>query len=809
MGLSKHGHHWGEVQALTAHQPVTASEDSSPDRRWYRFGDYVVDAPKRLLWRDRILVPITSKAFEILLLLIQRRGRVVEKQELMEAVWPKTAVEENTLTRHISTLRKVLDERPDQHTYILTVPGHGYQFVAEVVELQDRPDYLRHSLKAPIPKRETAAIERDAAEPAGRVEEITDRAPGGAVAPAASSRRFSWTSSGVAAAAGIGLAAATTALVFAVLRADGPRPASTSRNLRQITFLGGVQKDPTWSPDGRQVAYASEHAGNTDLFIQAIGEPAPRQLTSSKAEDSQPDWSSDGQSLVFRSEAEGGGIFVVPARGGTPRKIASFGFHPRWSPSGTHVLFSSAGHGGGGNARFYVVSVDGAPPARLRPDLLADIRPMHVAWRPDGQISVWGRRPDGTRVFLTAPVHAGVAIESAIAPAVDERRQEAGLTLDRFVWSPSGRHLYFEGRAEQTGSLWRITVDPKTLAWTDGPDRLTTGTTKDSDPAVSPDARRLVFSARSARTRLWMFPFDAASGKVTGPGQPVTSGAAGELDADVPDDGSKLVYRTVRGATQQVWERTVSDGRERLLVEGDDWVRTRPRWSSDGRWLSYLKRRPASAGSSGDATVALLAVARGEEILLTRPGTPEVVPTDWSPDGKSLIGGCPRGEPRTVGTCMVQVIPGKPTDAVQVLASDRNHNLFEQRFSPDQRWISFIAVNATDAGASTVFLMPAAGGPWRAVTDGSTYDDKPHWAPDGRTLYFVSHRDAVLNVWGRRIEPDGTPTGSIFQVTSFNTPRQMISTQLGRMQIALTNDRLFLPITDTESELWMLENVDR
>jgi Tol biopolymer transport system component len=113
-----------------------------------------------------------------------------------------------------------------------------------------------------------------------------------------------------------------------------------------------------------------------------------------------------------------------------------------------------------------------------------------------------------------------------------------------------------------------------------------------------------------------------------------------------------------------------------------------------------------------------------------------------------------------------------------VIVSDRNHNLFEHRFSPDQRWISFIAVNASDAGVSTIHTTPAAGGRWQAVTDGSTYDDKPHWSPDGRILYFVSHRDGVLNVWGRRIDTaTGMAIGPIFQVTSFNSPRQMISPQ--------------------------------
>src|SRR6516225_3005991 len=122
--------------------------DVIPRRPHYQFGPFVVDPRKRLLWKAGALVPLTSKPFAILVKLLDNRGRVVEKDELFEAIWSDTSVSESTLARHISTLRKVLEERPDEHSYIVTVPGSGYEFVADVLELEQPPDGLGRNVDA-------------------------------------------------------------------------------------------------------------------------------------------------------------------------------------------------------------------------------------------------------------------------------------------------------------------------------------------------------------------------------------------------------------------------------------------------------------------------------------------------------------------------------------------------------------------------------------------------------------------------------------------------------------------------------------
>src|SRR5262249_9006271 len=96
-----------------------------------------LDVGNRLLWRDNEVVPLTAKVFDILLFLVENRGRLLEKDEVMQRVWEGSFVEEGNLTRNVSTLRKALGEDPKEHQYIVTIPGHGYKFVAPVRSVQE------------------------------------------------------------------------------------------------------------------------------------------------------------------------------------------------------------------------------------------------------------------------------------------------------------------------------------------------------------------------------------------------------------------------------------------------------------------------------------------------------------------------------------------------------------------------------------------------------------------------------------------------------------------------------------------------
>src|SRR5215467_6417578 len=102
--------------------------------RQYFFGEFRLDAVQRALFRKDDFVSLTPKALETLLFLVERHGRIVDKRELLDAIWPDTFVEEVSLARNVSVLRKVLSENEDGQSYIETIPKRGYRFIAPIAE---------------------------------------------------------------------------------------------------------------------------------------------------------------------------------------------------------------------------------------------------------------------------------------------------------------------------------------------------------------------------------------------------------------------------------------------------------------------------------------------------------------------------------------------------------------------------------------------------------------------------------------------------------------------------------------------------
>src|SRR5262245_18668545 len=103
----------------------------------YEFGSFRLIPEERQLLRDNTPVSLTPKSFDLLVALVENRGRLIEKDELMRRIWPDSFVEEANLSVNMSALRRALGEGPNEHQFIATVPRRGYRFVARVTESWD------------------------------------------------------------------------------------------------------------------------------------------------------------------------------------------------------------------------------------------------------------------------------------------------------------------------------------------------------------------------------------------------------------------------------------------------------------------------------------------------------------------------------------------------------------------------------------------------------------------------------------------------------------------------------------------------
>ena len=596
-------------------------------------------------------------------------------------------------------------------------------------------------------------------------------------------------------------------------RARNPLPAGLHSlpTLTRVTFDDGLQTDVTWSPDGRSVAYASDKAGNFDIWVQSIDGGDARRITTSSAHDRQPTWSPDGSTLVLRSERDGGGLFVVPASGGAERRLTSFGVRPRWAPDGSQILFAASDIlAGGAVSPLYGVRLDGKPPEQVLQSFFKDLRRglggmRDWNWYPDSRhVSVLGDVPGQGLGVYTVPLSGGPAKLLKHTP-------ESGQWVS-FAWA-SLTTLFVDCDNNGVHSLARLTVDPKTMALL-SIDRVTMGDNWEPRFALSVDGRRLAFTMTKMSQRLWVLPLDLTTGRTTDDGQPVTDSMGLATASDLARDGSKLVYTLAHAGTERTefWTTDLTTGGSRALAS-DDQQREYPQWSQDGTRLAYRWVRRMRDGPT-EMSLAVRRTDTNEEELIATPRTDAFVdPWDWSQDGRSILvssGPLPFVGNASLGLWPLAAAPHAET-AVKVLAADDNYAIWQARFSPDGRWICFSAFDAREPGISTIFVIPSAGADrshWTALTSINGWADKPRWSRDGKLIYFV-RADSFLNVWAVRFDgAAGTAVGEPFQVTRYDSPRHQLSPRFETAEIGVSAHRLMLTIMEQTGNIWTLHNVN-
>ena len=747
--------------------------------RFVRFGAFEVDLRAGELRKDGTKLKFSGQPFQVLAILLEQPGQVVTREELRKRLWPDTFVDvDHNLNTAINKIREVLDDSAESPRFVETLPRRGYRFIAPLsgartIEASDD----HSSSEAQDHSRPLSFLQRS-----GLVALVIFLALAG---------------------------------IYAYRRWNLPAP-SAARALTRLTFDDGLQFGATWSPDGRFIAYSSDRGGKLDIWIQQVSGGDPVRITDGAGNNWAPDWSPDGKYLAFRSEKGDGGLYIVPAFGGGrwERKIASFGHYPRWSPDGSQILFQTTEYAFLNQNRFYLVDINGDAPHEIPMKFLtkADTAGLSAAWHPDGKrISVWTCEPSSFG-FWTQPISGGEAIKSEMSGEVLKQMEEASQgrgtaewKLDfAFVWAPSGKAVYFERTFRGAKNIWRMTVDQQTLRALSF-ERVTTGPGDDAEMSLSSDGKRLAFTSERRRVRAWMFPFEANRGRLIGTGKPVTAAGMDAWEFSLSPDGKILVYRGNRAGKWELWETLLSEGREIPVVADDSYLRNFPQWSRDGTHLAYLRDNL----STGERQLIDWSPSTRDE----RPITPRQVtgslPYDWSPDRKWLLTSRPNASTGRTEIWAISTTPDLQSGiADRKILSDPDYDLYQSHFSPDGRWIVFEATSPTSFG-STVYAASASGGRWIRISDGKHWDDKPHWSPDGKMIYFVSGRSGFYNVFGVPFNPAKEDQGIPFAVTKFDSPGFMIPKQITAVELSLTQNRLVVTVAEVSGNIWVLDTLDR
>ena len=577
----------------------------------------------------------------------------------------------------------------------------------------------------------------------------------------------------------------------------------------RLTFDEGLQTDPAFSPDGRSIAYASDRAGNFDIWVQALDGSQPRQLTHSPSPDTQPAWSPDGTRIVFRSEREQGGLFRVSAEGGPETQLTTFGVHPTWSANGTEVLFRTNSLSGIQSALHAVSPDGGEQPREVAQPFSRSGNWTWLAPHPDGRVSAIGVHLKSGPGFYTSSRDGANAFAWKLGK--DGRWAQLAQVTQRFQWNADGTALYLEAVLNEVRNVWRVRVDPDAREWV-AAERLTASAGQDVAAAFAPVGGRLAFSVQRQSTRLWGFPLDASTGRIAGQGTPFTPEDGRAQSASLSPDGKLAAFVLVLAGRSRA-ELIVTDlGTNKAEVFALGWF-----------WLDLVTRQQ-NAGVPADASrdaspeefaLAVREMAGSERIIRRWTKDSFLVPTGWTPDGKFII--CSYMSPPFVGTAKIVLWPLTPSPAQtgRTLIEDPRSGLWQGSFSPNGRWLTFVGQSAEDVTRVGIYVAREGAPPaaWIRLAANHPWADKPRWAPNGKLLYFISNQGSpYFNLWGVRFDPDrGIPMGDPFSLTRFDTPGLglAMSSDVTASEIGVSERRAVLTLQTARGNIWMMENVDR
>jgi Tol biopolymer transport system component/predicted Ser/Thr protein kinase len=574
--------------------------------------------------------------------------------------------------------------------------------------------------------------------------------------------------------AGTGILAAAGAGYW-FLRAPRPaeqlQPLAVQGSFSQLTDQAGEEITPTFSPDGRMLAFASRAAGNWDIYVQSVsGRNAVNVTKDSSANDIQPAFSPDGQRIAFRSEREGGGIFVMGVLGDSVVRLTDVGYRPAWSPDGKEIAFETEGWfeptGRQTISQLWVVNVQSREKRKI-----LDGDAVQPAWSPHGtRIAYWAvLGSSGQRDLFTIPSGGGTPVRIT---------EDTALDWDP-IWSPDGHQLYFISDRDGSMNIWRVPIDEATGKTTGPFQSVTQGVSGGArDIAISADGQHLVYASEVISRNLMKYTVDPAAGKVEGEPSWVTRGSERIVWPDPSPDGEWLVF-TTQGKKEDVFvSRADGSGRRQIT---DDPARDRgPRWSPDGKKIAFYSDR---SGSYGIWTVN--PDGSGLVQIADAPGHALLYPV-WSPDGLRMAVADIKGD----ASCIFDPTRPWAEQSREPLPPPEpgSGQFYPWSWSPDGKKLAGAVQKEADINTGLV-LYDVAERKYRRLTDRGTM---PVWLGDSRRLLYSDQSGAAFLLDTQTLESRPILSVSPDALDPFS------------LRISRDNRSIYLVRINRQSDLWML-----
>jgi len=502
---------------------------------------------------------------------------------------------------------------------------------------------------------------------------------------------------------------AALALGVAVLwQFRGTQAPQQAVQITPVTSLSGSESQPSFSPDGKKIAYvwSGEHGENSDIYIQSLEDGSVRRFTTDSALDLSPVWSPDGARIAWlREEETGTAVFLANAAGGVNGKVAdvypirveTVGRHLDWSPDGAYLAVPDKAHGA---EPFHIALIrvsDGSKTVvTLPPDkIIGDLSP---AFSPDGKSLAFVRAvSSGIDDVYVAPSHGGVPQRVTF----DNRN---ALSV---AWTPDGRSLVFSSDRRRNIVLWRMRASGGE------PERIAGVAENAADPIFSRDGR-MAYAQTFEDANIWRI--DSA-----GKQAPVKVIASTQYDSSpqFSPDGSRIAFRSNRSGSNEIW---VSDSDGRIPVQLTRYsgpLTGTPRWSPDGMNIAFDTR------PEGQADIYVVSSIGGVPRQLTKSPSEDVVPS-YSANGSWVYFASNR-----TGAWQVWRVPASGGNEEQVTV-EGGFAAFE---SPDGKYLYYAKGRSSSglwrkhlpAGLEEPVLdqlKPGYWGYWAVVDDGVYFIDQ-------------------------------------------------------------------------------------